>query len=413
MKTLEHVVVVGASLAGLRACEALRQEGFEGTITLVGDETEIPYDRPPLSKKVLSGEWEPERIRLRKPDDIESLQLQQRLGVRALSLDQASGSIALSDGETLTFGALVIATGASPRRLPGQPDLGGVHVLRTLGDSLRLRDEIADGAARVVVIGAGFIGLEAAATARQKGCTVTVLEAGPAPLVRGLGPELGAAVASVHARHGVPVRCGVQVAALLDDGAGHVSAVRLASGEEIGADVVLVGVGVAPNTEWLASSGLALRDGIVCDPTLNVGRPGIYAAGDCARWPNAIFAPHGDTEMRVEHWTNAAEQGAAAARNLLAVSRGEQPVPFESVPFFWSDQYESRIQYVGRAHGGDDIHLVAGTLDGDFAALYGWEGRLRGVVGVNMPKMVMPFRALLASRASWDEALVKAAALAG
>ena len=409
---MEHVVVVGASLAGLRACESLRQEGFSGRVTLVGDESEIPYDRPPLSKKVLSGEWDVDRIRLRKPDDLESLGLDLRLGVRATSLDTAARRLSLGDGSTIGFDGLVIATGAAPRLLPGQPPLRGVLALRTLDDSLALRALIDDGTARVVVVGAGFIGLEAAATARQKGCTVTVLEGGPAPLVRGLGPELGAAVASVHERHGVPIRCGVQVAGLDDDGAGRVTGVRLSSGEVVPADVVLVGIGVAPSTEWLASSGLALRDGVVCDATLCAGVAGIYAAGDCARWPNGLFAPHGDMEMRVEHWTNAAEQGAAAARNMIAVARGDEPAPFESVPFFWSDQYDTRIQYVGRAHGGDDIEVVAGSLDGDFAALYGWEGRLRGVVGVNMPKRVMPFRALLAARASWDEALAKAASLA-
>ena len=409
---MEHVVVVGASLAGLRACESLRQEGFSGRVTLVGDESEIPYDRPPLSKKVLSGEWDVDRIRLRKPDDLESLGLDLLLGVRATSLDTAARRLSLGDGSTIGFDGLVIATGAAPRLLPGQPPLRGVLALRTLDDSLALRALIDDGTARVVVVGAGFIGLEAAATARQKGCTVTVLEGGPAPLVRGLGPELGAAVASVHERHGVPIRCGVQVAGLDDDGAGRVTGVRLSSGEVVPADVVLVGIGVAPSTEWLASSGLALRDGVVCDATLCAGVAGIYAAGDCARWPNGLFAPHGDMEMRVEHWTNAAEQGAAAARNMIAVARGDEPAPFESVPFFWSDQYDTRIQYVGRAHGGDDIEVIAGSLDGDFAALYGWEGRLRGVVGVNMPKRVMPFRALLAARASWDEALAKAASLA-
>jgi len=179
----------------------------------------------------------------------------------------------------------------------------------------------------------------------------------------------------------------------------------------IESDVVLVGVGVAPATEWLDGSGLTLRDGIVCDATLNVGVPGVYAAGDCARWPNGAFAGFDDEEMRVEHWTNAAEQGAAAASNLLAVTRGEQPTPFVSVPFFWTDQFDSRIQFVGRAHGDDQVHVFAGHTDGAFAALYGHEGRLRGVLGVSMPRMVMPFRALLAAGASWDDALAKAAAL--
>ena len=177
------------------------------------------------------------------------------------------------------------------------------------------------------------------------------------------------------------------------------------------ADVVVVGVGVLPAVEWLETSTLALRDGIVCDANLFTGLPGVYAAGDCVRWPNLVFEGHDDCEMRVEHWTNAAEQGAAATRNLLAADRGEEQTAYRSVPFFWSDQFDSRIQFVGRAHGGDDIHVFAGTTDGPFAALYGWEGRLRGVLGVSMPKMVMPFRALIAAGASWDDALAKAAEL--
>jgi NADPH-dependent 2,4-dienoyl-CoA reductase/sulfur reductase-like enzyme len=410
MDELDDIVVVGSSLAGLRACETLRQDGHSGRITLVGAEPGEPYDRPPLSKKVLAGEWEADRTRLRKPEEFASLDLTLRLGVKASALDTAARTVSLEDGTSLPFDGLVIATGSTPRRLPGQPTLDGVTELRTLADSLGLRARIADGTARVIVIGAGFIGLEVAATARQQGCSVTVLEGAPAPMIRGLGPDMGLAVASVHGRHEVEMRCGVQVHAIEGDGT-RVTGVRLADGEFVPADVVVVGVGVAPAVEWLNDSGLALRDGVLCDSTLNAGVPGVYAAGDCARWPNLAFEGHDDVEMRVEHWTNAAEQGAAAARNMLAVARGEQPEAYVSVPFFWSDQFESRIQFVGRAHGGDDIHVFAGSTDGAFAALFGWEGRLRGVLGVSMPKMVMPFRALIAQRASWDEALEKAAAL--
>jgi len=407
---MEHIVVIGGSLAGLRACETLRQEEFVGRITLVSAETETPYDRPPLSKKLLAGEWEPDRIRLRKTEEFESLGLDLRLGVRATALDGDARTVELSDGTTLPYDGLIIATGSAPRRLFTQPALDGVQELRTLHDSLTLRDRIADGSARVVVVGAGFIGLEVAATARQKGCNVTVLEGAPAPLVRGLGMEMGIAAASVHGRHGVDLRCGVQVQGM--EGAdGRVHGVRLANGELIPADVVVVGVGVVPAVEWLETSTLALRDGIVCDANLFAGLPGVYAAGDCVRWPNLVFEGHDDCEMRVEHWTNAAEQGAAAARNLLAADRGEEQTAYRSVPFFWSDQFDSRIQFVGRAHGGDDIHVFAGTTDGPFAALYGWEGRLRGVLGVSMPKMVMPFRSLVAAGASWDDALAKAAEL--
>ncbi|MGB8858359.1 MAG: FAD-dependent oxidoreductase [Ilumatobacteraceae bacterium] len=410
MNALDHVVVVGASLAGLRACESLREEGFEGIITLVGAEAEIPYDRPPLSKKVLAGEWDVERIRLRKPDEFESLGLNLRLGVRAVELDTSTKSLRLDDGSTVHYHGMIIATGASPRRLPGQPELDGVVELRTLGDSLDLHERIADGSALVTVIGAGFIGLEVAATARSLGCAVTVLEGAPSPLIRGLGAEMGAAAASVHERNGVDLRCGVQVDGL-EGTAGRVTGVRLGDGSVVASDVVLVGIGVAPNTGWLAGSGLQVSDGVVCDATLWAGAEGVYAAGDCARWPNGAFAGFDDEEMRVEHWTNAAEQGAAAARNLMAVARGEAPEPFASVPFFWSDQFDSRIQFVGRAHGGDDVHVFAGSTDGAFAALYGYQGRLRGVLGVSMPRMVMPFRALLAAGATWDDALAKAAAL--
>jgi NADPH-dependent 2,4-dienoyl-CoA reductase/sulfur reductase-like enzyme len=404
---LGHVVVVGASLAGLRACETLRTDGFTGRISLVGAEQEVPYDRPPLSKKLLAGDWEPDRIRLRKPDELAGLGLDLELGVRATGLDADRRTVALDDGRELAYDGLVIATGAAPRRLPGQPDFDGVCELRTLADAVDLRARIAEPGTRLVVIGAGFIGLEVAATARDRGCTVTVLEGAPSPLVRGLGVEMGAAVASVHARHGVELRCGVRIEAI--EGAdGRVTGARLADGTLVGADVVLVGIGVAPAIGWLEGSGLQLGDGIVCDDTLHTGLPGVYAAGDCARWHNHVFDPHDDAVMRVEHWTNAAEQGAHAARNLLQVAAGEAPVPYESVPFFWSDQFESRIQFVGRAHGDDEVHVFAGSTDGAFAALYGWQGRLRGVLGVSMPKMVMPFRALLAARASWDDALEKA-----
>ncbi len=410
--SFQQVVVVGASLAGLRACETLRQEGFEGEITLIGAEREIPYDRPPLSKKLLAGDWEPDRIRLRKDDDFASLALTLRLGVQAVALDTSSRTVSLGDGSSVTYDGLIIATGASPRKLPGQPTLRGVVELRTLTDAVELRDLTADGTARVTVIGAGFIGLEVAATVRARGCAVTVLEGAPSPLIRGLGVEMGAAVASVHARNGVDLRCGVQVAGI-EGSDGQVTGVRLGDGSVVESDVVLVGVGVAPNTEWLASSGLTVRDGVVCDATLCVGVPGVYAAGDCARWPNAVFAAFDDEEMRVEHWTNAAEQGAAAAHNLLAAAgHGSLAVePYVSVPFFWSDQFDSRIQFVGRAHGDDEVHVFAGSTDGAFAALYGFRGRLRGVLGVSKPKMVMPFRALIAAGATWEEAIAKAEAL--
>ena len=405
---MDRIVVVGASLAGLWACESLRGGDYAGTITLVGAELHRPYDRPPLSKALLKGDWEPERIQLRKSDEIDSLGLDLRLGVSAVALDAPNRTVTLESGETLAADGVIVATGSAPRPLPNQPDLDGVTMLRTLDDSLALRRRLKD-RPRVVVIGAGFIGLEVAATAAQSGCAVTVLEGAPAPLMRGLGAEMGEVVARVHARHGVDVSCGVQVAGI--EGAdGRATGVRLGDGELVPADVVVVGIGVTPATEWVAGSGLEVRDGIVCTESLRAA-PGIYAAGDCARWVNNLFGNSGE-EMRVEHWSNAAEQGQAAAKNLLAELAGEAPTPYAPVPFFWSDQFDSRIQYVGRAHGEDEIRVVAGDLDGNFMAMYGHGGRLRGVLGVNMPKPVMRLRKLIGERASWDEAQERAITIA-
>jgi len=213
-------------------------------------------------------------------------------------------------------------------------------------------------------------------------------------------------VARVYGRNGVDVRCGAHITGIEGDGT-RVTGVRLSDGEIVAADVVVVGIGVSPATEWLEGSGLELRDGVVCDDTLRAA-PGIYAAGDCARWINNMFGDSGE-EMRVEHWTNAAEQGSAVASNLLAELSGEEPTPYAPVPFFWSDQFDSRIQFIGRAHGDDEVRVVTGDLDGKFVALYGHGGRLRGVLGVSLPRMVMPYRKLLVERASWDDAIRHAA----
>lgn len=393
-------MVVGTSLAGLRACESLRAAGFAGTITAISDELHPPYDRPPLSKALLKGDWEPERIQLRKPAELAALDLDLRLGVRAEALD-TNRCVTLATGERVVGDGVIVATGSAPRRLPDQPNLDGVVTLRTLDDSLDLRRRLA-GQPRVVVIGAGFIGLEVAATAAQRGCSVVVVEALGAPLIRGLGAEMGALVAGVHGRNGVDVRCNVHVAGI-EGSHGRVVGVQLADGELIAADVVVVGIGVAPTIGWLAGSGLALGDGVLCEPTL-AAAPRVFAAGDCARWVNPLFGVDGE-EMRVEHWTNAAEQGALAATNLLAELRGEPLEAYAPVPFFWSDQFDARIQFLGRAHGDDEVRIVAGDPPGRFVALYGHEDRLRGVLGVSWPKRVMPYRRLLADRATWGDAL--------
>ncbi len=405
---LDRVIVVGASLAGLRAAETLRQHEVATSVVVVGDELHRPYDRPPLSKKLLSGEWEPDRIHLRQADVFDDLDVEWRLGTAASAVNLSSRELTLVDGSVLGFDGLVIATGAHPRRLAGQDAFDHVHELRTLDDSLRLRDEIAPGGRRVVVIGAGFIGLEAAATAKTLGNDVVVLEGASAPLIRGLGAEMGEAIAALHREHDVDVRCNVLIEGLTAEG------VRLVGGEVVPADAIVVGIGVTPNTHWLEGSGLRLRDGVVCDANLNALDvsggvvPGVFAAGDVARWPNGLF----DVEMRVEHWTNAAEQGAHVATNLRHLAAGEPFEPYEPLPFFWSDQFEHRIQFLGRASSDDEVRVVAGSVaDAKFLTLFGSGGRLHGALGVNAPRWVMPTRKLFLERASWDEAVAATSGL--
>ena len=399
---MQNIVIVGASLAGLRAAETLRAEGYEGTITFIGNEPHLPYDRPPLSKNYLSGEWEPERVMLRKTEVYDELELFWMLGRTATALDTTARTVTLDGDEKVSYDGLVIATGGTVRRLPNQPDIAGVHVLRSLDDATALREEIGAGT-NVVVIGAGFIGLEAAATAVKRGAKVTVLEGLEAPLIRALGPENGRAIGAVHERNGVDLRCVVQVASI--DGAKKVESVTLGDGTKVPADVVIVGIGVAPATAWLEGSGLVIRDGVVCDANLCAGPAGVFAAGDVLRWPNHFFTDI-EPDMRVEHWTNAAEQGAHAAKNLWAAARGQEMLPYEAVPFFWSDQFDARIQFLGRATQGARVDVVAGDpAEGKWCAMYSVGDRLTGVLGVSMPKLVMPSRALLSVRTSRDEAL--------
>jgi NADPH-dependent 2,4-dienoyl-CoA reductase/sulfur reductase-like enzyme len=399
---LRTVVVVGASLAGLRATETLRREGFDGRIVLVGAEPHLPYDRPPLSKQLLAGEWEAQDLALRRTP-YDELEVELRLGVRATALDAAGRRLTLDGDESLPFDGALLATGAAPRTLPSTPDLDGIFVLRTVDDALDLRARL-DAQPRVVVIGAGFIGSEVAATCRMRGLQVTVLEALPAPLVRGLGPVLGMVCGALHLDHGVDLRLGVGVAAI--EGDGKVERVRLDDGSTVDADIVVVGVGVAPVTDWLDGSGLVLDNGIVCDATL-LAAPGIVAAGDVARWPNPMF----DGEvMRLEHWTNAAEQGVAAARRLL-VAEGDEPEVYAPVPFVWSDQYDRKIQTVGHFRGDDEMEVVHGSLDERrFVSVFGRDGRLVGALGFSMPAKVMQYRRMIEERASFADALERARA---
>jgi NADPH-dependent 2,4-dienoyl-CoA reductase/sulfur reductase-like enzyme len=391
-----HLVVVGASLAGLRAVESARRAGFSGAITLVGREAHPPYDRPPLSKEFLTAAAAGPAPTLRDLSTLRhELNVDVRLGVVATGLDTAEHTVWLGT-DPLTYTGLVLATGATPRTLPGAERLAGVHTLRTLDDARQIRAAL-DTGARTVVVGAGFIGSEIASSARQRGSTVTVVEAMATPLARPVGEQMGAVLASLHERHGTSLRCGVGVEAL--EGTTRVEAVRLADGTRIEADLVVVGVGVAPTTDWLAGSGLELGNGIECDRTLQTSAPGVYAAGDLASWPNPVF----DTRMRLEHWTIAAEQGGVAGRHAADPTTA---TAYATVPYFWSDWYGKRIQFVGIASGADDIEVVAGDPEGDaFLTLYRHGDRLLGALGLEQRSQIMKYRVLIGKGTSWSEAL--------
>lgn len=394
------MVVVGGSLAGLRAVEELRARGFGGTITVIGDEARLPYDRPPLSKQVLAGEWDLERISLEPlGGGFDDLDVAWRLGETAVALDLREREIELSYGARVHFDGLVIATGASVRRLPGQPDLAGLHMLRTVEDCLALRADLAREPSRVIVVGAGFIGAEVAATARGLGLDVTLLEALAVPLQRVLGEEIGSVMAELHRDHGVDLRVSTGVEGFLEDGNGRVAGVRLTDGSSLEAEVVVVGVGVAPNTSWLDGSGLTLDNGVVCDETCLAG-PGVVAAGDVARWPSRRFGE----VSRVEHWENAQEQGPHAARTLLG-----DAVAYDPVGWFWSDQYDRKIQLAGRTGPGDTVRVIEGSLaQRRFVALFGRAGRAVGVLGFNRPAVVMRYRQRILDGLSWEDAMTDA-----
>jgi 3-phenylpropionate/trans-cinnamate dioxygenase ferredoxin reductase subunit len=391
----ESVAIVGGSLAGVRCASQLRRSGFAGPLTIIHGESGPPYDRPPLSKQYLAGEWEVDRFELLPDDKLPDLEASWRVDTRAVSLDVGASSIELDSGEVVTAETIVIATGASPRRLPGTEGLTGVHVLRTRYDARVLRDELSSGPKKVVVIGAGFIGAEVAATAAGRGHDVTIVEAAPVPMERGLGHDMGLLCGGLHAEHGVDLRLSTSVTDIRASD-GRISEVRLNSGEELPADVLIVGIGVQPNTGWLDDSGLAIENGVVCTAWCEAG-PGVYAAGDVARWFNERFGEL----MRVEHWENAVEQGSYVAKRIMGESK-----PFAPVPWFWSDQYDHKIQLAGRPAAGDTIEIVTGTTEERrFAAIYGQGDKLTGVFGLNRPRHVMQYRRLIADGASWTDAL--------
>ncbi|MFE6844110.1 NAD(P)/FAD-dependent oxidoreductase [Streptomyces sp. NPDC057686] len=387
---MKTVAVVGASLAGLSAARSLREQGYDGRLVLIGGEPHRPYDRPPLSKEFLAGEIDEDALALEAEG--EDLAAVWELGVRAVGLDTGSWAehhVRLADGRSVRAHGIVIATGAAARTLPGSELLAGVHVLRTVDDARALRSDLARGG-RLVVVGGGFIGAEVASTARRLGLDVTVVEAAPTPLAGPLGTEMGSLVSRLHGDHGVRLLCGTGVRALA--GTGRVEAVVLDDGRRLDADTVLVGVGARPSTDWLAGSGLDLADGIRCDAAGRTNIPGIVAVGDCAAWYEPAVGAH----RRVEHWTGARERPAAAVAALLRGGQGAAQAP--RPPYFWSDQYGTRIQFAGYAAEADSVTVEEGAAaDRSFLAVYRSAGRPVAVLGLNQTRLFTRWRRRLAT----------------
>lgn len=393
---VESVAVVGASLAGIRTVEALRRQGFAGRISVIGAEDEPPYDRPPLSKQFLVDDWDDQKLALCR-NGLDELKVDWRLGMRAESLDSRTRTLHLADGSSIEADAIVIATGMQARRLPFGRDLEGVLELRTLADARRLRAGLAR-AERAVIVGAGFIGMEVAASCRKKGLEVAVVEPLEAPLVRGLGPVLGERVARRHREEGVVFHLGTGVEGF--EGDGTVSGVRLTTGETLPADLVVVGVGAAPATDWLDSSGLEIDNGVLCDATGATGREDVFAVGDCARWSNAHYADR----PRFEHWTSAVEQSEIVAQSIV---KGKAP-DFAPIPYVWSDQFDLRIAIAGELRPGDDMHICLGTLEENrFLALFGRDGKLVAAVGFKRPRQLNASRRMIAEGMTFDDAIAE------
>lgn len=372
------VVVVGASLAGVHAAASLRAAGYTGRLTVVGAEPHEPYDRPPLSKQALTGGPDAYPLTVPCPD------VSWRLGRTATALEP--GAVRLDDGTVLPFEGLVVATGAAPVRL--DPAL----CLRSLDDARRLRRALAAGAERVVVVGAGFIGAEVAAACRVRGVAVTVVDPVELPLLRACGRLLGSVLADVHRERGVRLELGHTATSVEAHG------VTLDDGRFLDADLVVAGLGARPATEWLR--GLTIEDGVVTDDTC-LAAPGIVAAGDVCRWPSATFG----ALLRVEHWTNAVEQGGYAGRRLLACLRGEPaPPPYDPVPYLWTEQFGHLVQVLGVPAPDDEIRVVAGDVrERRFVAVHGRAGVVRAVVGMDWPGKVRRLRALVAGAAPIEE----------
>lgn len=385
------IVIVGGGLAAARTAEQLRKSEFSGPVTIVSDEVHLPYDRPPLSKDVLHADLDD--VALKPAEFYAENDITLRLGSAARNVDTAAQTVTLADGSVLGYDELVIATGLVPRRIPSFPELDGIRVLRSLDDALALRGQ-ASSARNAVIVGAGFIGCEVAASLRKLGVAVVLVEPQPTPLASVLGEQVGALVTRLHRAEGVDVRTGVGVAEVRGQD-GRVTSVFLTDGTELDADLVVVGIGSRPATDWLEGSGIAVDNGIVCDEAGRTSAPHVWALGDAASWRDAT-----GHQVRVEHWSNVAEQARVVVPRML----GQEPPEAVVVPYFWSDQYDVKIQCLGEPEAGDIVHIVED--DGrKFLAYYERDGVVAGVVGGGMPGKVMKSRAKIASGAAISEVL--------
>jgi 3-phenylpropionate/trans-cinnamate dioxygenase ferredoxin reductase component len=397
MSNATPYVIVGASLAGAKAAEALRAAGFDGPVVLIGAETELPYERPPLSKGYLQGKAERDVIYVHPKEWYQEADVDLRLGATVTAIDRAAHEVVLADGSRVAYSKLLLTTGSSPRRIPVPgADLDGVLYLRSVGDSDRIK-AVLGSAASIVVIGGGWIGLEVTAAAREAGVAVTLLEAAELPLLRVLGPEVAQVFAALHRDHGVDLRSGVRVAEITGKD-GHVAGVRLGDGTVVAADAVIVGVGITPNTELAAAAGLEIDDGIKVDAGLRSSDPDIYAAGDVASAFHPVIGKH----VRVEHWANALNQPQAAATAMAG-----QQVSYDRVPYFFSDQYDLGMEYSGYVEpGGYDEVAFRGNVPGrEFVAFWlGDGGRVLAGMNVNVWDVTDAIQALVRSGRPVDKA---------
>ncbi len=377
-----HVVIVGASVAGIRTAQALRAREFDGPITVIGDEPRQPYDKPPLSKQMLDPATDGEPIALLPVEAIDELHLDVHLGMPATALDTTGKTLALGDGTDISYDILVIACGVTPRTLPGVAEFANVHTVRTADDAHALRHALLPGS-RAVAIGAGFIGAEFASAATTRGASVTLVEAQETPLSAQLGPDVGGRLAELHTANGVTLLTGQQVSGF--DGHDRVTGVRLADGSGIPADLVVIGIGAVPAVDWLESSALTLDNGIVCDSSLRaIGVRDVYAAGDVARWHNPVY----DELTRIEHWTNANEHADTIAAGIVGAA-----APRPALPYVWSDQYGKRIQIIGRPALGSPVIVEGDAVAGNLIAGYADDsGVLVGALVLDNPRLLLKFR---------------------